>query len=294
MKNFWNVFLQKISGVSKNAKESSSPSVKQDVVFADTIVNISQREKGLTDEQKSFRLTQFLTEEMLQMDKDIGIKPQAIKKATEERIDKHIEYITENIQYLKKDAQYGVPEEYYRSVVHDYQEKIADFGILKRYCQNMSLKEFAAHPSVKQIISAKQCLEDLDKKDSTKTVSEPTQAEFDFSDKETPCYNPANGKVYTSPEFESHLKAISSDDKRYLSQSDIIKFGFTVKNDARPILLNTEKVVAGKIRNNYELLYNGKDIIGLPPLIGKEKTAAREPARSIAVHKEKEYEIELG
>ncbi|WP_315601974.1 hypothetical protein [Treponema socranskii] len=294
MKNFWNMFSLKKTAVSKNSKEKSSSPVKPGTVFTDTVINTSQREKELTDEQKSFRLTQFLTEEMLQMDKDIGIKPQAIKKATVERIDKHIKYIAEDMQYFKKDAQYGVPEEYYRNIVHDYQEKIADFDILKRYCQNMSLKEFAAHLSVKQIISAKQCLEDLDKKDSAKTVSEPKQTEFDFSDKETPCYNPANGKVYASPEFESHLKAINSDDKRYLSQSDIIKFGFTVKSEARPILLNTERLVAGKIRNNYELLYNGKDIIGLPPLIEKEKNTAREPARSIAVHKEKEYEIELG
>ena len=127
-----------------------------------------------------------------------------------------------------------------------------------------------------------------------RVVSAKTQIEFDFSDKEIPCYNPINGKLYQTQEFGEHLKAINSNDKRYLSQSDIIKFGFTVKSEARPILLNTEKLVAGKIRNNYELLYNGKDIIGLPPLIEKEKIAAREPARSYTTCREKDYGMEIG
>ena len=118
-----------------------------------------------------------------------------------------------------------------------------------------------------------------------------TQIESDFSD--TPCYDPANGKVYAAPEFESHLKMIHSDDKRYLPQNEIIKLGLTVKRNARPILLKTEKIVTGNKKNNYELLYNGKDIIGLPPLIGKEKTA-RLPARSRTTCREKDYGMEIG
>ena len=121
-----------------------------------------------------------------------------------------------------------------------------------------------------------------------------TQIEFDFSDKETPCYNPANGKVYASPEFESHLKTIHSDDKRYLPQNEIVKHGFTVKSDARPILLKTEKIVIGNKKNNYELLYNGKDIVGLPPAIGKEKASVHQPVRSITVQREKDYGMEIG
>lgn len=118
-----------------------------------------------------------------------------------------------------------------------------------------------------------------------------TQIESDFSD--TPCYDPANGKVYAAPEFESHLKMIHSDDKRYLPQNEIIKLGLTVKRNARPILLKTEKIVTGNKKNNYELLYNGKDIIGLPPLIGKEKTA-RLPTRSRTTCREKDYGMEIG
>lgn len=93
MKNFWNTFSQKKNGVSEKNKESVNSPVKPNTAFKDTVANTSKKEKEMTDEQKSFRLTQFLTEEMLQMDKDIGIKPQMIKRATEERIDKRIAYI---------------------------------------------------------------------------------------------------------------------------------------------------------------------------------------------------------
>ena len=120
------------------------------------------------------------------------------------------------------------------------------------------------------------------------------QTEFDFSGKELPCYNPTSGKLYQAQEFEEHLKAINSDDKRYLSQSDIIKFGFTIKRNARPILLKTEKIVTGNKKNNYELLYNGKDIVGLPPATGKEKTSVHQPVRSITVQREKDYGMEIG
>ncbi|MGI5092700.1 zincin-like metallopeptidase domain-containing protein [Treponema socranskii] len=120
------------------------------------------------------------------------------------------------------------------------------------------------------------------------------QTEFDFSGKELPCYNPTSGKLYQAQEFEEHLKAINSDDKRYLSQSDIIKFGFTIKSNARPILLKTEKIVTGNKKNNYELLYNGKDIVGLPPATGKEKTSVHQPVRSITVQREKDYGMEIG
>ena len=120
------------------------------------------------------------------------------------------------------------------------------------------------------------------------------QTEFDFSGKELPCYNPTSGKLYQAQEFEEHLKAINSDDKRYLSQSDIIKFGFTIKSNARPILLKTEKIITGIKKNNYELLYNGKDIVGLPPAIGKEKTSVHQPVRSITVQREKDYGMEIG
>lgn len=245
----------------------------------------------LRNEQKSFQLTQFLTAEMLQTDRSISTEPEAIKKATIERIDKRMEYIDADMQDFKKDAKYEVPEEYYESVVHDFQMDIDYFDDLKKYCKNMPLEEFAAHPSVKQVISAKQCLEELDKKDSAKSLVQ-QQPEFDFSG--TPCYNPATGKIYAAPEFENHVQAIRSNDKRYLPQNEIVKFGFTVESDARPILLKTEKVVAGKIKNNYELLYNGKDIKGLPPPVEKEKTAVRKPVHSIAVQKEKDFGMEIG
>ena len=122
------------------------------------------------------------------------------------------------------------------------------------------------------------------------------QTEFDFSGKEIPCYNPTNGKLYQTQEFENHLKAINSDDKRYLSQNEIIKLGFSIKSNARPILLKTEKEAAGKIQFNYELLYNGKDIAGLPPAIGQEKeqVSVRQPVRSIKASREKEYGMEIG
>ncbi|QNL96643.1 zincin-like metallopeptidase domain-containing protein [Treponema sp. Marseille-Q4132] len=245
----------------------------------------------LRNEQKSFQLTQFLTEEMLQTDRSISREPEAIKKATVERIDKRMEYINADMQDFKKDAKYEVPEEYYESVVHDFQMDIDYFDDLKKYCKNMPLEEFAAHPSVKQVISAKQCLEELDKKDSAKSLVQ-QQPEFDFSG--TPCYNPVTGKIYAAPEFENHVQAIRSNDKRYLPQNEIVKLGFAVENDARPILLKTEKVVAGKIKNNYELLYNGKDIKGLLPPVEKEKTAVRKPVRSIAIQREKDYGMEIG
>ena len=245
----------------------------------------------LRNEQKSFQLTQFLTEEMLQTDRSISREPEAIKKATVERIDKRMEYINADMQDFKKDAKYEVPEEYYESVVHDFQMDIDYFDDLKKYCKNMPLEEFAAHPSVKQVISAKQCLEELDKKDSAKSLVQ-QQPEFDFS--ATPCYNPVTGKIYAAPEFENHVQAIRSNDKRYLPQNEIVKLGFAVENDARPILLKTEKVVAGKIKNNYELLYNGKDIKGLLPPVEKEKTAVREPVHTIAIQREKDYGMEIG
>jgi len=141
-------------------------------------------------------------------------------------------------------------------------------------------------------VSSEKKIIDTETQQHYEAASSKTQIEFDFSD--TPCYNPANGKVYASPEFESHLKTIHSDDKRYLPQNEIVKHGFTVKSDARPILLKTEKVAAGKVKNNYELLYNGKDIVGLPPAIGKEKTSVHQPVRSITVQREKDYGMEIG
>ena len=141
-------------------------------------------------------------------------------------------------------------------------------------------------------VSSEKKIIDTETQQHYEAASSKTQIEFDFSD--TPCYNPANGKVYASPEFESHLKTIHSDDKRYLPQNEIVKHGFTVKSDARPILLKTEKVAAGKVKNNYELLYNGKDIVGLPPATGKEKTSVHQPVRSRTTYREKDYGMEIG
>jgi DNA primase traC len=85
----------------------------------------------LRNEQKSFQLTQFLTAEILQTDRSISTEPEAIKKATIERIDKRMEYIDADMQDFKKDAKYEVPEEYYESVVHDFQMDIDYFDDLK-------------------------------------------------------------------------------------------------------------------------------------------------------------------
>ena len=52
--------------------------------------------------------------------------------------------------------------------------------------------------------------------------------------------------------------------------------------------------VFDKIKNNYELLYNGKDIKGLLPHVEKEKTAVREPVHTIAIQREKDYGMEIG
>ena len=131
---------------------------------------------------------------------------------------------------------------------------------------------------------------------SQEKTSSKKQIEIDFSGKEMPCHNPTNGKLYQTQEFEEHLRTINSDDKRYLSQNEIVKLGLSIKNDARPILLKTEKEVAGKTLFNYELLYNGKDIAGLPPVIGKEqeKASVRQPVRSIKAIRETEYGMEIG
>lgn len=122
------------------------------------------------------------------------------------------------------------------------------------------------------------------------------QTEFDFSEKNVSCYNPTNGKLYKTQEFENHMKAINSDDKRYLSQNEIIKLGFSIKSNARPILLKTEKEVSGKTQFNYELLYNGKDIAGLPPVVGrgKDNAAVRQPVCGIKPVCEKYYGMEIG
>lgn len=131
---------------------------------------------------------------------------------------------------------------------------------------------------------------------SQEETSSKKQIEIDFPGKEMPCHNPTNGKLYQTQEFEEHLRTINSDDKRYLSQNEIVKLGLSIKNDARPILLKTEKEVAGKTLFNYELLYNGKDIAGLPPVIKQEKeqAAVRQSVRSIKASRETEYGMEIG
>ena len=92
------------------------------------------------------------------------------------------------------------------------------------------------------------------------------------------------------------MKAINSDDKRYLSQNEIIRLGFSIKSNARPILLKTEKEVSGKTQFNYELLYNGKDIAGLPPVVcrEKDKAAVRQLVHSIDARRKKDYGMEIG
>lgn len=45
-----------------------------------------------------------------------------------------------------------------------------------------------------------------------------------------------------------------------------------------------------------QMLYNGKDIAGLPSLIGKEKekTTVMRPVRSVEARHEKDYGMEIG
>ena len=129
-----------------------------------------------------------------------------------------------------------------------------------------------------------------------KEIAVKKQTDFDFSGKELSCYNPTNGKLYQSQEFENHLKAINSDDKRYLSQNEIVKLGFSIKENARPILLKSETEKNGKTIYNYALLYNGKDIAGLPPVIDRSVTKVQAVQRtgSLSIKRENDYGMELG
>lgn len=52
----------------------------------------------------------------------------------------------------------------------------------------------------------------------------------------------------------------------------------------------------GYVQFNYELLYNGKDIAGLPPVVGrgKDNAAVRQPVCGIKPVCEKYYGMEIG
>ncbi|WP_428771386.1 zincin-like metallopeptidase domain-containing protein [Treponema sp. HNW] len=125
---------------------------------------------------------------------------------------------------------------------------------------------------------------------------EEKQYQFNFSSETKPCYNPASGKIYTSSDFKNHLQAIKSDDKRYLQQNEIEKLGLRIRENARPILLKSETSKNGKTIYNYELLYNGKDIAGLPPVIDRPvtKVQAVQRNRSPSIKRENDYGMELG